>query len=81
MSSVVTTNEPLFTEQEAAERLGISLEQLHHLLDQHVFNDGGSRPQECLFRATDLHLLSFWLRGKLHPQELRISGEISTPYE
>ncbi len=56
-----------YTEAEAAQMLGISLDRLHALLDEHVFNDGGNRPSEVTFRSSDLILLEFWLRSD--PQE------------
>ncbi len=49
-----------FTEQQAAASLGISLDALHRLLDQHIFNNGTPRPRELTFTHSDLLLLSFW---------------------
>jgi len=49
-----------FTEQEAADSLGIHLSELHRLLDQHIFNNGTARPQGLLFTYSDILLLSFW---------------------
>jgi hypothetical protein len=51
-----------YTEQEAAEALGISLQRLHSLLDQKVFHDGLQRPVQLNFMQTDLVLLSIWHR-------------------
>jgi hypothetical protein len=48
------------TEQQAAEWLGISIEALHRLLDQHIFNNGTPRPAEVHFTQSDLLLLSYW---------------------
>ncbi len=52
-----------FTETQAAEFLGISLEALHRLLDQHIFNNGSSRPDHLVFSHSDLLLLSVWTDG------------------
>lgn len=48
------------TENEAAQWLGISIERLHRLLDQHIFNNGTPRPAEIRFTQSDLLLLSYW---------------------
>jgi hypothetical protein len=48
------------TEQEAAQWLGISVEELHRLLDEHIFNNGTARPAEVHFTQSDLLLLSYW---------------------
>ncbi len=48
------------TEQQAAQWLGISIESLHRLLDDHIFNNGTPRPAEVLFTQSDLLLLSYW---------------------
>lgn len=56
-----------YSEVEAAQMLGITLDRLHSLLDEHVFNDGGNRPPQVTFRSSDLILLEFWLRSQ--PQE------------
>ena len=39
-----------YTEKEAAQALGISLTRLQLLLDENIFNDGGSRPPEVLLQ-------------------------------
>lgn len=49
-----------YTEAEAAAALQISVEQLHHVLDRHIFNNGTDRPSECTFRSSDLTLLKYW---------------------
>jgi hypothetical protein len=51
-----------YSEVEAAEALGISVDRLHLLLKENVFNDGSSRPDQLTFRATDLILMEFWDR-------------------
>jgi len=48
------------TEEQAAKWLGISIEALHRLLDQHIFNNGTPRPAEVHFTQSDLLLLSYW---------------------
>ena len=48
------------SENEAAQWLGISIERLHRLLDEHVFNNGTPRPAEIHFTQSDLLLLSYW---------------------
>lgn len=52
-----------YTEAEAAQALGISLERLYHLLDQYVFNEGGPRPSDIEFADSDLLLLNYWNQG------------------
>jgi hypothetical protein len=51
-----------YSEMEAAEALGMSMERLHLLLNENVFNDGSPKPQQLNFRATDLILIEFWDR-------------------
>ncbi len=58
----IKKDKEFYTEQEAAEALGISLARLYLLLDQNVFNDGGSRPRDIELTAADLVLLEFWNR-------------------
>ena len=48
------------TERQVAERLGISVDALHRLLDEHIFNNGTVRPSELFFTHSDLILLSYW---------------------
>ena len=60
-----------YSETEAAEALEISLSHLHELLDEHIFNDGTTRPQQLSFRTVDLVVLSFWLRATPDPKVLR----------
>lgn len=52
-----------FTEQEAAESLGVGLHDLYRLLDQHIFNNGTPRPAGLVFTHADLLLLSYWRGG------------------
>ncbi len=69
------TNKPLkelYSETEAAEALNISLARLRSLLDEHIFNDGSTRPAELQFRDTDLVLLRFWNRSTPNPKVVRM---------
>ncbi len=58
-----------YTEQEAADVLGISVSRLQLLLDENVFNDGGTRPRDIELTASDILLLRFWNRA-LPPQKI-----------
>ncbi len=51
-----------YTETEAAEQLGISLQRLYELLDDHIFIDSSSRPAHLIFDDTELLILAFWDR-------------------
>lgn len=62
----------LYTEAEAADFLGISLTRLQMILDQNLFNDGGERPSEVVFQASDLVLLRFWNRTMANPKVVRM---------
>ena len=61
-----------YTEAEAATTLGISVTRLYLLLDENVFNDGSSRPQNLTFRASDLVLIGFWHRTSPNPNVVRM---------
>jgi hypothetical protein len=61
-----------FSESEAASMLGISVDHLHRLLDEHIFNDGTVRPPNLTLRSADLVLLKFWDRGPEDPKILRM---------
>ena len=61
-----------YTEQEAAEALGISIPTLHNLLDEHIFNEGGPRPDCVQFTSADLILLGFWRELMPNPKVLRM---------
>jgi hypothetical protein len=63
MNGPVKKPKEFYTEQEAAAALEISLARLHLLLDQNVFNDGGSHPENIEFTSSDLLLLRFWNRN------------------
>jgi len=61
-----------YSEAEAAHLLGISVSQLHMLLDENVFNDGSKRPQDLKLLSSDLLLLEFWNRSIENPKVLRM---------
>jgi hypothetical protein len=63
-----------YTEAEAAHILDISIERLHKLLDENVFNDGSHRPQGLMLRSSDLLLLEYWNRSTEHTKVLRMPG-------
>ena len=54
----------MYTEQEVADHLDISLSRLHELLDKHIFNDGSRRPQDLTFTNADVLLLNYWHRSQ-----------------
>lgn len=60
--SLFSNDKESYSEQEAAAALGISVARLHLLLDENVFNDGGSRPRNIELTPSDLLLLQFWNR-------------------
>ena len=61
-----------YTEQEAAELLGISVSRLHDLLDEHIFNNGTARPSDLTFTNSDVVLLGFWRRTQPNPKVVRM---------
>ena len=61
-----------YTEPEAADYLNISINELHALLDRHIFNDGNPRPTEVTFCESDLVLLGFWSRPRETPKVIRM---------
>lgn len=62
----------IYTEEEAARALGISLLRLHMKLDENVFNDGAPRPMHVLLEPSDMVLLEFWCNQPLHPKVVRM---------
>ena len=54
----------MYTEQEVADRLEISVSRLHQLLDKHIFNQGARRPANLTFTNSELVLLGFWNRSQ-----------------
>ena len=61
-----------YTESEAAGMLGITIDRLHKLLDENVFNDGTPRPPELRLRYADMVLLAFWDRSTCNPKVIRM---------
>ena len=61
-----------FTEQEAADLLGITIDRLHFLLDENVFNDGTKRPKDLELHRSDIVLLQFWDRSTENPKIVRM---------
>ncbi len=53
----------VYSEQEAANALGISLVTLRSVLDKHVFNDGVPRPERMELMLADVLLVAYWLEG------------------
>jgi hypothetical protein len=72
MTRPVKPVKEFYTESEAAGYLNISLDQLHTLLDQYIFNDGHPRPTALSFSDADLVLLGFWSTGKESPKVIRM---------
>ena len=69
---ISATEDKFLTEQEAADRLGITLERLHFLLDEHIFNDGSKRPNYLELHRSDIVLLQFWDRSTENPKIVRM---------
>ena len=68
-------NRPLkenYSEEEAAQMLGMSVARLQKLLDQHIFNDGSGRPSALQLRQSDLVLISFWDRTEPNTKVVRM---------
>ena len=70
--TIVDNNADLYSEQEVAGRLGISVSRLYDLLDRHIFNDGTARPEALTFTHAELVLLEFWLNCEPNPKLLRM---------
>lgn len=63
------------SEVQAAQRLGITVDALYQLLDEHIFNNGTPRPQGIRFTHADLLMLSYWCEprsGKVLPMPKRV---------
>ncbi|MGA3213413.1 MAG: hypothetical protein ABSD20_19075 [Terriglobales bacterium] len=54
----------MYTEQEVADHLEISVARLHQLLDKHIFNQGTRRPADLTFTKSEVVLLGFWHRSQ-----------------
>jgi hypothetical protein len=63
-NGLIRKDKDTYSEQEAAESLGISINRLHLLLDENVFNDGLPRPKNIELTPSDLLLLQFWNRAR-----------------
>lgn len=60
MRMMLKPDKDTYSEIEASQVLGLSIERLHLLLSENVFNDGSVRPEHLTFRPSDLVLLEFW---------------------
>jgi len=72
MSKSLKPIKEYYTEAEAAGYLRISIDRLHSLLDQHIFNDGTPRPEDITFCEADLVLLGFWMKSQENPKVIRM---------
>jgi len=72
MTRKLTCIKDYYTEEEAARFLDVTLERLHYLLDEHIFNDGSPRPDRLTFSDADLVLLAFWNKTAEQPKLLRM---------
>lgn len=69
---ISAAEDEFFTEQEAADLLGITIDRLHFLLDENVFNDGSKRPRDLELHRSDIVLLQFWDRSTENPKIFRM---------
>jgi hypothetical protein len=60
MRMMLRPDKDMYSEIEASQALGLSVERLNLLLDENVFNDGSARPERLTFRPSDLILIEFW---------------------
>jgi hypothetical protein len=60
MRMMLKPDKDSYSEIEACQALGLSVERLNLLLSENVFNDGSARPNTLTFRPSDLILLEFW---------------------
>jgi hypothetical protein len=72
MQTTNQTTKGIYSEQEAADHLGISIHGLHSLLDEHIFNNGSPRPDHVEFTSSDLVLLEFWRQMRPNPKVVRM---------
>ncbi len=63
----------VYSEQEAANSLGISVNALNMILDKHVFNDGGPRPASMELMLADVLLVAYWLGEEVGPKVVSIA--------
>lgn len=72
MYKLLKQSRVFYSEIEAAGFLNISVERLHSLLDEHIFNDGSSRPEDLSFCEADLVLIEFWIKSQENPKVIRM---------
>lgn len=72
MTNSLNTVKECYSEADAAAYLNISVERLHSLLDQNVFNDGTPRPANLTFSEPDLLVLGFWMKTHHNPKVIRM---------
>ena len=60
MRMMLKPDKDTYSEIEASQALGLSMDRLNLLLDENIFNDGTQRPERLTFRPSDLILLEFW---------------------
>lgn len=60
MRLMLKPEKDMYSEIEASQVLGLSVERLRLLLNENVFNDGSAQPDNLTFRPSDLILLEFW---------------------
>ena len=73
MNNWLKPSKVFYSEIEAAGYLNISVERLHSLLDEHIFNDGTDRPSDLSFCEADLVVMEFWMRSQENPKVIRMS--------
>lgn len=61
-----------YSESEAAAVLGITVERLRKLLDDNLFNDGSTRPEDLTLLPSDLVLIGFWNKTTANPKVVRM---------
>ncbi len=69
---ISAAEDEFLTEREAADLLGITIERLHFLLDENVFNDGSKRPTDLELHRSDIVLLEFWDRSTENAKIVRM---------
>lgn len=72
MTKSLRPSKEYYSEVEAADYLDISLQRLYSLLDEHIFNDGSTRPADLSFCEADLVLLGFWMKSRENPKVIRM---------
>jgi hypothetical protein len=72
MTRTLKPRKEFYSESEAAGYLNVSIEFLYSLLDEHIFNDGSTRPKDLTFCESDLVLLGFWTKTADNPKVVRM---------